>query len=139
MSIWWDWENDAKQMREGRRDMEEMKREENGKLEESLAEDGARERAESLYRQAEVIRRAAGIDVMEAFERDEGAREKVRSGAWDFADLARSLMEREEGAPRVARSPGGSAGAGLGDIKGMSQAEFDRLNEQLDRGYTFAG
>ena len=119
--------------------MEEVKTEQvqdNGSRQELTEEQWAKK----LYEQADVLRRATDIDVMEVIERDAGLRERVRSGEWDFADLARTLFAAAEGAPRVVRSPGGArTGSGVGDIRGMSAAEFERLNEQLDRGYTFAG
>ena len=97
---------------------------------------GEEERAQRLYEQADVLKRAAGIDVMEAFEAGGEAQEKVKSGEWDFADVAKAMLAGG-GAPGIARSANGGMG-GRGDVRGMSQAEFERLNEQLDRGYTFS-
>jgi len=92
------------------------------------------ERASRLYEQAEVIRRASGIDVMAAFESDMQAQERVRSGEWDFADLAASLRAADH-VPATAHTANGVSVASR-DVRSMSQAEFDRLNEQLDRGFS---
>lgn len=92
------------------------------------------ERARQLYEQADVIRRSSGIDVMQVFENDPDAQARVKSGEWDFADLARSITS-ESRVPATARSANGAGVAGR-DVRSMSQTEFDRLNEQLSRGYT---
>ena len=92
------------------------------------------QRAQRLYEQAELIRRAAGIDVMSAFEQDPQVQARVRSGEWDFADLAASMRATGH-VPATAHSANGVSVAGR-DVRSMSQTEFERLNEQLDRGFS---
>lgn len=94
-------------------------------------------RAEQLMAQAETIKKATGIDVLELFESDPEIKRKVASGEWDFTDVAAAQREQpRKRAPGVARASNGASYSGK-SIASMSTDEFRKLDDMLARGYTF--
>ena len=102
----------------------------------------SQERAQMLMVQAEVFEKATGgavskDQILEAFQNDPGARTKVISGEWDFADIGRSLMAGGGSqAPRVTRSANNGR-IQNSSIRSMSDAEFARLNDRIAKGEVF--
>lgn len=88
-------------------------------------------RADLLYKQAQKIS-AKGTDVMKAFNEDEGIRQKVASGEWDFYDVAEHIQSGKH-VPTPVRSPNGAQTGGL-SIANMSDAQFARLQQNLSNG-----
>lgn len=88
-------------------------------------------RADLLYKQAQKIS-AKGTDVMKAFNEDEGIRQKVASGEWDFYDVAEHIQSGKH-VPTPVRSPNGAQTGGL-SIASMSDAQFARLQQNLSNG-----
>lgn len=88
-------------------------------------------RAQMLSQQADKIKARQGLDVMQAFNQDESIRQQVLSGNWDFYDVADAL--REGRMPSTVRSANG-ASAGATAIANMSEAQFQKLQENLAAG-----
>ena len=94
-------------------------------------------RAEQLMAQAETIKKATGIDVLDLFEKDPEIKRKVASGEWDFTDVAAAQREQpRKRAPGVARASNGASYSGK-SISSMSSDEFRKLDDMLARGFTF--
>ncbi len=93
--------------------------------------DGVRSRAEALMRQAELVRRATGVDVLEVFRSDAEVRRRVSGGEWDFADVA-AQSRAAEAAP--VRSAGAARGLGRQSFSQMSREAFERFDEMLKTG-----
>jgi hypothetical protein len=96
-------------------------------------------RARELYSQADALQRATGLDVMGAFRGDESIRRRVLSGEWDFADVARAMSGKSGGRgapPAPARSPN-EGRMRASSISGLSDAQFDKLDEALRNGKVF--
>lgn len=107
------------------------------KQQEQSQPDAVHARAELLMGQAETIKKATGIDVLELFESDPEIKRKVASGEWDFTDVAAAQREQpRRRAPGVARTPNGASYNGK-SIASMSSDEFRKLDDMLARGYTF--
>lgn len=102
------------------------------------ADNTAHVRAEMLMAQAETIRKATGVDVLEIFQNDADVKRKVASGEWDFADVAaQQAQTSRKRAPSVVRSPNSTGGVMGKSIQNMSSAEFEKLDDMLSRGYVF--
>ena len=116
---------------------------EEGGMEEGEAQSEAdaviEERAGMLMAQARTIVEAGGPDMLEVFRQDPVIREKVLSGEWDF-QVGYGFMLGKESAgkngrrsvPSVVRSPNNASTRK--SVAGMSDKEFDALDERLSRG-----
>ena len=90
-------------------------------------------RANMLIAQAENIRNATGVNVMELYNSDPDVRAKIVSGEWDFTNVLMQHTGAAHSAPAPVRS---ANGLGMGDvsISSMSAEQFARLNDYLARG-----
>lgn len=88
-----------------------------------------------LFAQAKAILAAGGPDVMAAFQEHPEIKQRVLSREWDFSDVARFLGQAASAndMPRPTRNTG-TGGTVRKQILDMTDAEFDRLNEQLGKG-----
>ena len=99
------------------------------------------QRARMLYAQAQDIQKQYGFDVMDFYNRNPEAKQKVNSGEWDFKDAALFGMrqtpttEQQKPTPAPVRSgaPRAAKTGGL-DFASMSDEDFDRFNEKVRRG-----
>lgn len=105
------------------------------------AEGAVEERAALLMEQAEAISAAGGPDMLEVFREDPTIREKVATGEWDFQVAYGYLLGRESaggnargrrGVPPAVRTPNNANTRR--SVAGMSDQEFEALNERLSRG-----
>ena len=97
------------------------------------------QRALALMDQAQAILDAKGPDMLEAFREDPTIHRKVASGEWDFQVAYGYLLGRESAAgemrrsvPQAVRNP--NSFSTRKSIAGMSEREFDALNDRLSRG-----
>lgn len=95
-----------------------------------------RARANLLEKQAEKIKANHGFDVMAEFNNNNEVRQKILSGEWDFYDVAEAMSGRPS-APRLVRTPGGAGLSGKMSIDDMSDAQFERLQQNLRAGKTY--
>lgn len=95
-------------------------------------------RARELYGQAETIKRATGIDVMEAFSADNTVKAKVINGEWDFTDVARHVTGRQGRTtpPPPARSPNDGR-AQPSSVAKLTDTQFAKLDEELRNGKVY--
>ncbi|MDO4355814.1 MAG: hypothetical protein Q4E13_04810 [Clostridia bacterium] len=93
--------------------------------------DGVRRRAESLMRQAELVQRATGMDVLEMFRSDAEVRRRVSEGEWDFAD---AVAHRRPADAAPVRSAGAARDVGRQSFSRMSREAFERFDEMLKTG-----
>lgn len=96
-------------------------------------------RARFLAAQADKIKANRGLDVAALFQSDPDVKEKVLTGEWDFYDVAEAMSQPRRRVPSPVRS---SNSAMLSDsmadaIMNMSDAQFDRLNENLAKGKVY--
>ena len=96
-------------------------------------------RARFLAAQADKIKNSRGLDVAALFQTDPDVKDKVLSGEWDFYDVAEAMNQPKRRVPSPVRS---SNSAMLSDsmadaIMNMSDAQFDRLNENLAKGKVY--
>lgn len=101
----------------------------------------AQAQANMLVRQAEKIKANRGLDVIAEYNENEEARNKILSGEWDFYDLADDLdarQKRRKNAPTPMRSPNGVSGSERSSIAGMTKAEFERLEKNIDEGKRYS-
>lgn len=98
-------------------------------------------RAQALYTQAQDVQKQYGIDVLELFQKDDTVKAKVSSGEWDFKDVALNVLssgqKTKKATPAPVRSGGGKATKGGLDFANMSDADFDKFNEQIRKGAVF--
>lgn len=102
---------------------------------EPTAEDPVRTRAEALLAQNETVLKATGVDALALYQQNEKVREKVNSGEWDFADVAKAYLEETKG--RRVPSPVRHANSGslkAVSIENMSDAQWEKLNRELEMG-----
>lgn len=91
-------------------------------------------RAKELYAQAEAIKVASGVDVLEIFNQDPEVKKRVSTGEWSFLDVYQAVTGQHK--PRVP-SPTRSANSGsLDDIDltRMSKAQFAKLDDTISGG-----
>ena len=88
-------------------------------------------RAQELITQARTIWAVANQDVMALYNTDPEIRARILKGEWDFIDVWKQLQPAQV-PPVPARSANG--GAGVMNIGGMNEQQFDKLNEMLKRG-----
>ena len=88
-------------------------------------------RAQELITQARTIWAVANQDVMALYNTDPEIRARILKGEWDFIDVWKQLQPARV-PPVPARSANG--GAGVMNIGGMNEQQFDKLNEMLKRG-----
>lgn len=91
-------------------------------------------KADMLAAQARKIVNARGIDVMEAFNSNPEIQQKVLSGEWDFYDVADHMAGGGRTIPAPMRSPNGSSSRNSVTIRGMTEAQFKKLDESLAAG-----
>lgn len=94
-------------------------------------------RGEMLAAQASKIKANYGLDVMAEFNNNNNVRQKILSGEWDFYDVAESIQQtggRRNNAPPVVRSPGGAGLSGKFSVAEMSDAQFEKLQQNLRAG-----
>lgn len=98
-------------------------------------------KAQALYEQAQNVQKQYGIDVLELFQKDDAVKAKISSGEWDFRDVALSVLSSgqkpQKATPTPVRSGGGKATKGGLDFANMSDADFDKFNEQIRKGAVF--
>lgn len=96
----------------------------------------ARERAQELMRQNEVVLKATGVNALELYQQNEKVRQKVNSGEWDFADVAKEYLAQSgvRKIPAPIKTPNGVS-LRAKSIKELSDEEFAKLNEKLEMGY----
>ena len=88
-------------------------------------------RAQELITQARTIQAVANTDVMALYNTDPEVRARILHGEWDFIDVWKQLQPAQA-LPVPVRSANG--GAGVMNIGGMNEQQFDKLNEMLKRG-----
>ena len=88
-------------------------------------------RAQELITQARTIQAVAQTDVMALYNTDPEVRARILRGEWDFIDVWKQLQPAQT-LPVPVRSANG--GAGVMNIGGMNDQQFDKLNEMLKRG-----
>lgn len=96
------------------------------------AQPAIKERANLLAAQADKVNAKYGIDVVQAIKEHPDMRQKLLSGEWDFYDVADALAGNRR-MPSPARTPNG-ASAGSLNIANMTDAQFNRLQENLGAG-----
>lgn len=102
---------------------------------EQPAEDPARVRAQELMAQNDVVLKATGVNALELYQTNDKVRQKVNSGEWDFADVAKAYLEETKG--RRVPAPVRSANSGSlksVSIEAMSDAQWEKLNKELEMG-----
>lgn len=102
---------------------------------EEPAEDPARTRAQELMAQNEIVLKATGVNALELYQSNDKVRQKVNSGEWDFADVAKAYIEETKG--RRVPAPVRSANSGslkAMSISEMSDAQWQKLNQELEMG-----
>lgn len=88
-------------------------------------------RAKELITQAHTIRAIANVDVLALYNTDVEVRNHVLNGEWDFIDVYKR-MKPAHTPPAPLRSANG--GAGVMNISGMDENQFDKLNAMLKKG-----
>ena len=89
-----------------------------------------------LNHQADRIMESGGPDVREEFLNNEEVKEKVRSGEWDFYDVADYLKKKpsKKKPPSPMRSPNGASGSKPNAIESMTDEQFARLEKRIKEG-----
>lgn len=104
-------------------------------------EDGdpvVRARADLLAKQAQKVKEGYGVDVMQVFNTDPEARQRVLSGEWDFYDVAAYAASGGRNVPVPMRSANGMGMANGGvSIANMSDEQFARLQNNLASGHSY--
>lgn len=93
----------------------------------------AQQRAQTLMAQADIIKRTAGVDVMALYNTDPEIKQKVLSGEWDFVNVYESSKQPQRRSPAPVRGSN-SIGLGTVDVRNMTDAQLDKLNEMLEKG-----
>ena len=89
-------------------------------------------RANELFAQAKAIQKYSGVDVLGIYQANPEYAERVNSGEWDMADVAKAASAK---APSPVRSSnGGSTGISSVNFHRMTANEFAKVNEHLARG-----
>ena len=95
----------------------------------------ARVRAKFFRAQAEKVKASTGLDVIAEFNNNEEIRNKVISGEMDFYDVANEMKKAgRRRPPAPMRSPNGASSSSKNKIDAMSDAEFERMDENIDKG-----
>lgn len=98
-------------------------------------------RANMLVQQANKLKANHGIDVVAAYNSNEEIKQKVLSGEWDFYDVAEAMQDsgtvRRARTPNLVRTPGGSGLSGKFSINDMSDAQFEKLQQNLRAGKVY--
>lgn len=100
------------------------------------ADDETQRYAQTLVAQAEVLKDATGVDVMELYNTDPSVKQKIISREWSFADVYKNAQPQrrsEPPAPAPVRSPNGFS-IGNMNISRMSESQFDKLDDLLAKG-----
>lgn len=98
-------------------------------------DDSVNQRASTLAAQAKAIMAAGGPDVMQAYRDDPNVRDRILSGAADFADIA-TEMRSGRSTPTPVRAANGQS-VSTSSIGSMTDEQFDRLNALLRKGKRF--
>ena len=93
-----------------------------------------KERANLLAAQANKVNSKYGIDVVQAIKERPEMRQKLLSGEWDFYDVADALVGTRRMPSPARTSNGAGAGSGGLNIASMTDAQFNRLQENLGAG-----
>lgn len=91
-------------------------------------------RAKELFAQAEAIKVASGVDVLEIFNSDPEVKKRVSTGEWSFLDVYQVVTGQRK--PRVP-SPTRSANSGSlddVDLRRMPKSQFAKLDEAIANG-----
>jgi len=88
-------------------------------------------RAKELITQARTIQEITRVDVFSVYNTDVEVRNHVLNGEWDFIDVYKR-MKPAHTPPTPLRSANG--GAGVMNISGMDENQFDKLNAMLKKG-----
>lgn len=95
-------------------------------------------RADLLAQQAEKIKTARGLDVMQALNEDAEIKQRVLSGEWDFYDVAEQLAQQpRRNAPPAVRKSNGVGAGGQFSIANMTKEQFAKLQENLAKGHRY--
>lgn len=92
-------------------------------------------RAQILANQATKIKAKSGVDVMAVFNQNDNIREQVLSGQMDFYDVLDAVQSRQS-MPAPIRQANG-ANVGSVSVANMSDAQFQKLQENLARGIVY--
>ena len=88
-------------------------------------------RAQELITQARTIQAIAHVDVMAVYNTDAEVRARVLRDEWDFIDVYNAVKPTLT-PPVPVR--GANGGMGAMNISGMSENQFEKLNQMLSRG-----
>ena len=94
-------------------------------------------RIEMLRHQADRIRQAGGPDVIAEFQNNEDVKMAIIKGEMDFYDVAEQLTHTRKKPPAPMRSPNGANGVTPRSIESMSDSQFKKMDEMLDKGVRF--
>lgn len=103
------------------------------------ADPATQARISMLEHQKERIEASGGPDVISEFMKNEDVKAKVRSGEWDFYDVANFMKEKanKKKPPSPMRSPNGASGANPNAIDTMSDEQFERMERKIKEGARF--
>lgn len=111
------------------------------KSEQPKEDPAIQKQVEMLSHQADVIKKRTGIDVIDAYNKDEDIKRKVISGEIDFYDVAEMLKEKpaRRKPPAPMRSPNGASGqTNPNAIDTMSDEMFDRMEKRIKEGARYS-
>ena len=93
-------------------------------------------RVAMLDHQRERIEANGGPDVVAEFTSNPEVNAKVKSGEWDFYDVADYLKQKSsrKKPPTPMRSPNGASGKSPNAIDSMSDEQFDRMERKIKEG-----
>lgn len=94
-------------------------------------------RIEMLRHQADRIRQAGGPDVIAEFQNNQKVKMAIINGEMDFYDVAEEMTHTKKKPPAPMRSPNGANGVTPRSIESMSDSQFKKLDEMLDKGVRF--
>jgi hypothetical protein len=92
--------------------------------------------AKQLLDQATQIKRLTGLDVMSLYNSDDTVKRRISSREINFFDLAEEMKNGSRKMPPVVRASNGTTDGKKG-ILGMSDAQFERMDELIDQGVRF--
>ena len=119
-------------------DVEEQPRNEKGQFAARDQADSARHEAriEMLQHQADRIKASGGPDVIAEFMSNEDIKKAVVAGDMDFYDVAKQMQTPRRRPPSPTRTPNGATSVNR-SIESMSDEQFHKLDEMLDKGVRF--
>ena len=93
-------------------------------------------RIEMLRHQADRIKAAGGPDVIAEFQKNQKVKTAIINGDMDFYDVAEEMATKKK-PPAPMRSPNGANGVTPRSIEAMSDSQFKKMDEMLDKGVRF--